>query len=177
MKKESFITYSILGIILLFFVGKKIKKVMDYKREFVDGLNYLKNNYNLTYPEAVRLEQQYRLETAHFKSGQFKGTLSPGMEKFSDKYPYGWSSLKEYFWDDNQQHRPYGFYPYTEGGTGKKKYFLKFNNLKSAMATVLANARMKGGKFEAWYSNNPDSQARYLKTLKSITPKLVGNVF
>lgn len=177
MKKEYLILIALFLGIILFFSGRKIKMYMDYNKAFEDGLKYLKIKFGLTKSEAEKLEQQYRLETAHFKSGQFKGTLSPGMEKFSNSFPYGWYSLNTYFWSEYPEHRPKGFYPYTEGGTGKTKYFLKFPDIESAMATTLHNARMKGGKFEAWYSNDTTSQSRYLKTLNSIKPRITNNVF
>lgn len=169
------LTY-ILGAVIVLILIRKTKKKMDIKKGFIEGLEYLRYKFGLTLPEAIKLEQQYRLETAHFKSGQFKGTYSPGMEKFGDTFPYGWKSLNKYFWSKHPEHAPKGFHQYTEGGTGKTKYFLKFPTLISAMATTLHNARMKGGKFEAWYSNNEDAQKRYLDKLNSIKARYVKDV-
>jgi hypothetical protein len=99
------------------------------------------------------------------------------MERFGESYPYGWKSLYKYFWSKYPEHRPHGFHAYTEGGTGKRKEFLKFSRLRDAMSTTLHNARMKGGKFEAWYSNDPSSQQRYLKALSGIKTPLTDEIY
>ena len=46
-----------------------------------------------------RLEQLFRWETSHFRSGQFKGGFSPGMEPSPNTnrvFPFGWTSLKKF---------------------------------------------------------------------------------
>ena len=147
------------------------------EKEFKKGLEKLKNNFNLSKDEAEKLEQLYRNETAHFSSGQFRKTLSPGMEKFSSSFPYGWKSLNEYFWKKYPQHKPIGTSTHVEGGTGKDKTFLIFPDLYSAMSTVLHNARMKGGNFYAWFSNDLGNQMVYKNRLNSIIPRITKDVF
>lgn len=179
MKKELIILL-VLGVILLSILKfRRMKSQKEYEKDFESGLRHLKDKFNISKNEAEKLEQQYRLETAHFKSGQFKNTLSAGMEKFGNRFPYGWISLNKYFWKLYPEHAPMKskFYTGIEGGTGKKKTFLSFKNINDAMATMLMNARMKGGKFEAWYSNNEDAQKRYLNKLNSIKPRIVNNVY
>lgn len=177
MEQKALVPIILIGAVLLFFTGRTVKRVIDYRKEFKNALSLLRSKFNLTDREARRLEQQYRLETAHFKSGQFKGTFSPGMERFGESYPYGWNSLYKYFWRQYPEHRPYGFHAYIEGGTGKRKEFLKFNSLLDAMATTLHNARMRDGKFEAWYSLDPDAQKRYLAALEKIRTPLADEVY
>jgi hypothetical protein len=177
MKTEMLIL-GFLGAVLILIKRIVIKKSQkEYEEDFLNGLFVLRNKFGLTSYEAKKLEQLYRLETAHFRSGQFKNTFSPGMERFGGGFPFGWYSLNNYFWKNWPEHKPTNlFYTGIEGGTGKRKTFLKFNNIIDAMATTLANARMKKS-FAAWYSNNKDSQKRYLESLNKINPKLAKNVF
>lgn len=143
---------------------------------FKNGLIKLKQSFGLTKNEAEKLEQQYRLETAHFKSGQFKKTYSAGMEKFGNSFPYGWNSLNNYFWKEHRDLKPCGYHTMPENKTGISKSYLKFPSLYAAMATMLHNARMKGGNFAAWYSNNKDSQKRYFDKLNSIIPRITRTI-
>ncbi len=159
-------------------VNKKVKKRL-FKKEFKNGLEKLFLYENLTFDESKKLEQLYRNETAHFTSGQFQKTFSAGMEKFSDKFPFGWVSLNKYFWSqpNRSQYKPIGFETFTEGLTGKKKTFLKFKSVYDAMLVNLMNARMKGNNFYAWYSNDTNRQNIYKSRLDRIIPRLTKEIF
>lgn len=122
---------------------------------------------------AQDLERLYRLETAHFKSKQFTETGAPGMEAFSGKFPYGWTSLLP-FWTKYPQHAPNGFYSIFENvGLGdreqKQKNFLKFPSFESALLSL--NAYVDRYPIERWYSTRPEEQQKYRYTLNSIIPR------
>lgn len=123
-----------------------------------------------------KLEQLYRKETAHFKSGQFKGGFSPGMEPSPNTsiiFPYGWSSLKK-FADDYSI--PYSkFYitgPYTEGGTGKPKFFVGFPDLYTSMLFVMYVISRRGWNFGKWRAFDETISANYNASLNTIIPRI-----
>lgn len=160
-------------------VTKPVKPVSPVKNNtkvgeasFRDGLLRLRKEFGLTQQEAELLEQQFRLETAHFKSGQFKESLSPGMEKFGATFPYGWTSLNNFIWKMHPEYAPNGSSKHKENATGKVKSYLNFPTLYASMVTVLHNARMNDGNFYAWFSNNSDSQLKYKKRMDRIIPRI-----
>lgn len=124
-------------------------------------------------PEIVKnVERIYRLETAHFKSGQFKGTYSPGMEAFGEQYPYGWKTMNRDFWSQFPQYKPIGKKSFTEGGTGKKKEFLIFPTLFAAMITLADFLERHNNNPGRWYSLNKEAQTRYNKNIYNVSAKL-----
>lgn len=123
-----------------------------------------------------KLEQLFRKETAHFTSRQFKGGGSPGMEPSPNTnrtFPYGWTSLKR-FADANAI--PYSkFYisgPYTEGGTGKQKYFIGFPNVYTAMKFVMYVIRKRGWNFGKWRAFDETISNNYNASLNTIIPRI-----
>lgn len=175
MKTYVWILLGVLVIILLGITGKKVKSIMDYNKEFSDGLRALKKA-GYTKEQLQYLEKIYRLETNHFKSGQFKGTFSPGMEKFDDTFPYGWNTINKVVWSSVPAAKPIGFLPYTENGTGKTKYFLKFPSLLAAMTTVAGFIKYYNTPAR-WYSTKADAQARYLSSLNKIKTPLTDEIY
>lgn len=125
-----------------------------------------------------KLEQLYRKETAHFKSGQYKGTGSPGMEPSPNSnraFPYGWSSLKsfaaQYGIPENS------FYikgPYTEGGTGKQKYFIGFPDVYTAMLFVMYVIGRRGWNFGKWRAFDETISSNYNASLNNITARFTN---
>ena len=123
-----------------------------------------------------KLEQLFRKETAHFTSGQFRGGFSPGMEPSPNTnriFPYGWSSLKN-FSDANSI--PYSsFYitgPYTEGGTGRQKYFVGFPNVYTAMLFVMYVISRRGWNFGKWRAFDETISSNYNASLNRIIPRI-----
>jgi hypothetical protein len=116
----------------------------------------------------MAIEKIYRLETNHFKSGQFLQGYSAGMEKFNDSFPYGWTSLKQ-FWINNPSFKPIGFTINTEGGTGIKKTFLKFKTPEAAIKTLyyfLSLHKFDVGRWHALTDNSPQQLVYENKILK-----------
>lgn len=149
---------------VVFYLLNKYKPMETIQEAFKNALNSFS-------PDIVRnAERIFRLESNHFKSGQYKGTLSPGMEKFSDSYPYGWKTLDKIFWSKNPKYKPTGLKTYTENGTGIKKTFIQFPNLTASVMTLCAFLQYYGNNPGRWFSLNPDSQNRYNESIKKITP-------
>ena len=135
--------------------------------------------YGTEYARSV--ERLFRKETAHFKSGQFLKTLSPGMEisggtnSTKTTFPYGWSSLSS-FQSANPLYLKSTFYVHrmNENGTGLGKTFIGFPTIESSVMFVawfIKNTR--GGRFGKWYSMNESSALSYENSLKQITAKYV----
>ncbi len=55
---------------------------------------------------AKNVERIFRFETNHFKQG-FEGNYSAGMHPTTEKFPYGWTSLKN-FWLKYPRYAPKG---------------------------------------------------------------------
>ena len=130
-------------------IKKALKKIYDqYGRE-----------------KTTKLEALYRNETAHFNSGQFLGTLSPGMEispQTNTVFPFGWSSLKN-FADINNI--PYSAFfasqNYSEGGTGTPKKFVGFPDLYTAMKFIMFTIERRNWNFGKWRSFDDQIAADY----------------
>ena len=139
------------------------------------ALGKVKEVYGLEH--AKRLEQLFRNETAHFKSGNYKNTWSPGMESTRDIFPYGWKSL-ETFWLMHPQYAPIGLHKQVENTSVLAKSrgtrsFIKFENPLAAMMTVAHLIKIRGGRFGSWFSTNIDNQHKYEVELDKIKVRLV----
>lgn len=130
-----------------------------------------------SYAVVANAEKIYRLETNHFKSGQFLHTWSPGMEQFGFNYPYGWHTLDKIFWSQYPTHKPIGFYTASENKTGIKKTFLKFANITDALLTVCAFLENNGNIPSLWFSKNLNSQINYQKSLDKIKPLITDAIY
>ena len=166
----------ILGIsgTAIFFLIKFIRSKMSITDQFKAALKKVVAKYGLDI--ASNVEKIFRLETANFTSGQFKGTFSPGMEKATNTYPFGWTSLGNSVWKENPQYAPHDFLPFTENATGKTKYFIKFPSLEASVMTIaqfLKNVNNNPGR---WYSMEPDLQEEYAAKLSNIKPSLLNEI-
>lgn len=172
----------IIVLAALFLLFKKKRESQDEIPES-DMIDLLKDSFKEVIQlygvdNAKKLERMYRWETAHFKSKQFKQTFTPGMEIGAGKttFPYGWSSLRDYAKAKNLQGDEFTTVSMHEGGTGILKTFIAFPDLKNAVlftAYVLSKRSWNPG---AWYSTNPDSQARYNEKLKGVIPRIVNGL-
>ncbi len=180
--------YAVIGIILIYYISKGMNKkkenpsyvadaktpgdinkpgTMGLQKQIIESLKSIADEYGIDI--ARKVEQLFRLETRHFGSGQFLATFSPGMEKHSDKYPFGWKSMKAY-WDEIGLVPTFHTMP--ENKTGLSKTFLKFPNVLTAMRSVARY--IKNYSPERWYSLDPVKQAEYRDSLNSIKPKIVN---
>ena len=129
---------------------------------------------------AKRVEQLYRKETRHFESGQFKKTLSPGMEpapQTNSVFPFGWNSLRIFASQNNlNANQFYIAGPFTEGGTGRQKKFIGFPNLVTAMEFLVFMINRRGGNWGKWYSLNEADAARYQNSLNQISTPIVNSL-
>lgn len=120
---------------------------------------------------AKNIERIYRLETAHFTSGQFRNTYTGGMEKHKDSFPYGWT-IAEKFWKEQPDKAPLKNTYNKVDGSGKEKEFLIFPDLFSAMFVL--GLYLKKYPLERWYSTDVSKQKEYLNSINKIIPKFVN---
>jgi hypothetical protein len=144
-----------------------IKSKEHMRLPIINALKYIKDKYGLE--TATVVEKIYRLETGHFGSGQFANTFSPGMEKHGSNYPFGWTSM-ENFWS-SINFTP-AFYTMPENTTGIVKTFIKFPNVQMAMESLAYY--IKKYNPERWYSLDPVKQAEYRATLAKIKPRITN---
>lgn len=127
---------------------------------------------------AIQVEQIFRTETTHFKSRGFTITLSPGMEAFTKKQPYGWV-VAEQFWKDNKQYAPVGIHNQVENTSALAKSrgvrsFIKFPSIEAAFMTVAFIIYARGGDGGAWFSiNDKVFRKKYNDFLETIRPRFV----
>lgn len=112
------------------------------------------------------LEKLYRLETDHFKSGNFREAKGAGMEATTAAFPYGWSLAK--FWNANPTYRPNGVIRRKENQTGKTKMFITFPTVIAGVMTAAEVLRGRNWNAGAWYSNNEADRARYNAAISKI---------
>ncbi|RZK99900.1 MAG: hypothetical protein EOO89_30810, partial [Pedobacter sp.] len=79
-------------------------------KEATTGLQAVYKKYGKEMAETV--ERMYRMETNHFKSGQYRNTGTGGMEVFGSDPYYGWDPK---FFKANPQYTPEGIYSAYEG--------------------------------------------------------------
>lgn len=116
---------------------------------------------------AKKVEQMFRWETAHFKSGGYKKTNGAGMEAVKKDFPYGWNSkLFEGVKTD-------GLVRMIDSG-GRDVQFIKFATPYDGMK-VLANF-LQIRKLGSWYSLNADAQKQYETKVLAVVPKIVNTL-
>jgi hypothetical protein len=124
------------------------------------------------------LEQLFRNETAHFKSGNFHITHAAGMEAFADNLPYGWTQLTEY-WKINPQYTPTHLHSQIENtsalakASAKPKRFIVFPNVEASMMSVAYVIKLRSSNFGAWFSKNAVQQKKYNDELDKIKVRIV----
>lgn len=115
---------------------------------------------------AKKIEQIYRLETAHFTSEQYLASGSPGMLSFDEDYPYGWESPKN-LWDNEPNMRPIGTVKFTKGG--KVYTYLVFPTFIAAASAVGEHiTKYNPGR---WNTTDPIGQQEYINKLNTISTK------
>lgn len=168
------------ALLFLFIVSRKksgssIDAKMDINDETIKaGLKKIFDEFGREKTE--KLEQLYRKETGHFRSGQFMGGGSPGMEPSPNTnkvFPYGWTSLKKFadFYSIGYS----SFYltgPYTEGGTGRQKFFVGFPNVYTGMLFVMYVIKNRGWNFGKWRAFDETIATNYANSLNAINAKI-----
>jgi len=150
---------------------------MVTESEIKAALQKVKSVYGLDH--AKRIEQLYRNETAHFKSGNFLKTLSPGMEIGKGKFtfPYGWPSLVP-FWMAYPHYKPVETFEQVENTSGLAKSkgvktFIVFKTIEASMMTVAELIHLRDGNFGSWFALEPTAQANYVKVLDTIKARFI----
>lgn len=153
-------------------------------QDIINALKLVSDKYKR--PLAIVIERIFRNETGHFKSGNFKITLSPGMEVSGKSIaPYGWTSLAGY-WKDNIKHAPSGTYTQKENSSamGKSlgnKTFIVFSNIEASIMSVAFLINLRGGDGGRWFSNNDSSEGeivrkKYNDVLNGIIPRFCNTL-
>lgn len=129
---------------------------------------------------AQKTEQLFRKETAHFTSGQFRKTLSPGMEiaggtnSTKTTFPFGWSSLQKFISANPQYNGKFYVHRMNENQTGWSKTFIGWPTLEgSVMFVAWFIQNIRGGRFGYWYSLNESKALSYESNMAKINPKYV----
>lgn len=148
--------------------NKKSKSVKKYDENTArEQILYALKTYGKY--SATMFEKMLRLETAHFKSGQYRNTGTPGMEV--GKWSLG--SFEDYVSSETYAGKE-GATSTNKGGTIKK--FVIWNDpLKFVDWFHWFIKNKRNGDFAAWYSLNPESQKRYIEKLSKISAKIVNN--
>lgn len=127
---------------------------------------------------ATIVERMYRDETAHFKSKQYINTGTGGMEVFGSAPYYGWDSnlftkTPIGTWSSFENKGMSG-----QGGnaqvTDKKKVFIVFPTVLSAMEFKVAYINKYNGNYARWHSVNITVQENYKKALQGIIPRFIN---
>jgi hypothetical protein len=162
----------IIIIIVMFLIFKKMSK--SKIELFTIALKKAADNFSKSV--LVNIEKIYRLESDNFKSGQFTGTNTPGMEAFSDTYPYGWNSLNNYFWSFHPEYAPIGTKEYIENGTGKVKKFIILPSVEAGIFTLGAFLEQNSNNPGRWFSTEPFSQNIYNDKILNISTPILNSI-
>lgn len=119
---------------------------------------------------ATMFEKMLRLETAHFKSGQYRNTGTHGMEV--GKWSLG--SFAQYVSKETYSGKE-GKTSTNKGGT-VKRFVIWSDPIMFVDWFYWFIHNKRNGNFAAWYSLNPESQKRYLKKLSEISAKIVNTL-
>jgi hypothetical protein len=183
MKNKKFMyIIGIIIVLILIFKDKimKIFKTVPTGKIIGDaptGFKQVKAKYGSEF--AKNLERMMRKETNHFKSGQWLGTGTPGMEATSTTFPYGWS-IKEWITSSGSKLTADDFFlqNWKDNHTGKPTNFVGFKNTKDSVNFVgwfIQNKRK--GDVVSWYrlpnTGYDADRAKYLSEMMKIETHFV----
>jgi len=122
-------------------------------------------------------EKMYRLESNIYRSGQFNSDYSAGQEAFKNTFPYGWTSLSE-FWISNPQYAPIGLdSSRLDAQTGKGVTFIKFANFEAGFFTLCETLKIRNNNVASW---NPvylkDAPHTYLERVNNQTSPISDEI-
>lgn len=157
----------LIGFIIGILRGLKMTQRDFTEADAAEAIRAAKQVYGVN--EAAILEKILRLETAHFKSEQFKKTGSGGMEIGAGKksFPYGWTSPLS-LWNSNPNLKPIGTLTTPENKTGIVKTFIIFPSVKAAAFTMAEVLKRRGWNAGSWFSTNPVLQENYNRSINKI---------
>lgn len=118
---------------------------------------------------ARNAERIYRLETAHFKSGQFRATNTAGMRATRDTYPFGWKERGT---------NPALFAPVVymaENAGGPRVAWVAFIRFEDALTYLCKVLQERGNNPGAWNSTDPARQTSYNAALQGIRTPFTDN--
>lgn len=125
-------------------------------------------------PEMAEVvERIFRWETAHFTSGQYRKTATPGMEAHGPAPTYGWYVP---FFLSNINYMPVGTHTMTENGTGKQKTFVVLPTTTAAAMFLADYINRYNGNWARWYSTKANEQADYRAKVNSVTPRFARGI-
>lgn len=164
-------------VIIVLVFWDKIKNIFmtengTIKGNAPQGLQRVANKYGLEY--ARNIERLLRLETGHFKSGQWIKCGTAGMVATSTKFPFGWSSLATFVEKNNLDPSDFGTVYFSSTSDGKPRSYIKFPDT-GLFVEFLADflQKVRGGNYLAWYSLNETQQQKYKAALSKIKTKFV----
>lgn len=141
-----------------------------------EGFQLVAQKYGVEY--AQNLERMFRKETAHFKSGQWLGTGTPGMEavKGTTEFPWGWTSLKQFAENNGLDASDFFIKSYTDNHDGRKPNFIGFKQTKHTVGFVAWFIKEKrNGDIVSWYrlpsASTAQARAKYLSEMMKIKPQ------
>jgi hypothetical protein len=134
---------------------------------------------------ATLIERIYRVETYHFRSGQYKNTGTGGMEAHGPGPYYGYSPSD--WFKQRSDYRPTGLWSAHEGpglsslGGNKqvkdrKKGFVVMPSVEAGMMFFVDYVQRYNGNYARWYSTEPGKQAIYRNTITHTTPTIVNSI-
>lgn len=157
--------------------GNYIGPEISYQGGPVSDFNLLqafetaKQLNNSSILEMNDIERLFRLETGHFKSGQFADGFAAGMVASSSIYPFGWNSLSEWANLRGYSQNMFGTsQTFTVGGNNYK--YVKFPDVYKSIDFVTWFIKNKrSGDVGKWYVLDTNSQGykdyvHYLKNIK-----------
>jgi hypothetical protein len=153
------------------FVPMELKEFKPQARPFTENeireaLQRVKSIYGETI--AKNVEKIFRWETRHFDSLQFKTAFSAGMEVFSDRFPYGWTTPLS-LWQRNTEFAPIGFVQMRDA-VGLKRFLVFRSPLAGFMTLAEYLTKYPVGR---WYSTNKDLQKKYEAKVNTIKNRFI----
>lgn len=196
MKKYIYISIIVLLIVavLVFIKVRKNKKTLSKKQNSNCMANFTEENAKDALRQIVRdygremavnIEKMYRIETAHFTSGQYRKSGSPGMEAHGAAPYYGWASTP---WKARPELAPCGLVSMFENAgmsgtpgantqvTSKPKQFLAFDSVYAAMYALAEYIKRHNGNHARWYSTTAQGQEIYRNKLSKIRARILDTI-
>lgn len=124
-------------------------------------------------------EKIYRLETNHFRSGNYAVTFGAGMEAVPGQltFPWGWPSLAT-FWEAHPEYCPTGIMHQTDNNSALSasrgvRPFLIFPSAEAGYMTVATFLEIHGSDPGRWFSLDVNSEKKYDEEIEGIVPHYV----
>lgn len=168
--KQNYIILALVAAagVVIYVITKKVKKI-DLTQQIKKGLKAVYDKDKLA---AKRIEQIYRLETAHFKSEQFKKTGTAGMTApiLDPSIFWGWKSLSNFI--NDKKLNPSDFViGYSKKIGGKMFNYIRFKKPFFAPLFMYYYFKMYDYDYGRWFSKNDTEKKKYMLNIEKVTPK------